>query len=109
MLELFHNDMSTCSQKVRLALAEKGLDWTDHHLNLRAADQQKLDYLALNPNGVVPTIRDYGTVVIESTVINEYLDDAYPAPPLRPEDASARSRDCGPNRSMKDSTRRPAY
>ena len=92
MLELFHNDMSTCSQKVRLALAEKGPDWTDHHLNLRAADQRKLDYLALNPNGVVPTIRDYGTVVIESTVINEYLDDAYPAPPLRPEDASARSR-----------------
>ena len=107
MLELFHNDMSTCSQKVRLALAEKGLDWTDHHLNLRAADQQKLDYLALNPNGVVPTIRDYGTVVIESTVINEYLDDACPAPLLRPEDASARSR----MRlwTKQDSPRRPAY
>ena len=92
MLELFHNDMSTCSRKVRLALTEKGLDWTDHHRNLSAADQQKLDYLPLNSNGVVPTIRDYGTVVIESTVINEYLDDAYPAPLLRPEDASARSR-----------------
>ena len=58
MLELFHNDMSTCSQKVRMALAEKGLEWTSHHLNLRAADQQKPDYLALNPNGVVPTITD---------------------------------------------------
>jgi glutathione S-transferase len=92
MLELFHNDMSTCSQKVRMAIAEKGLDWTGHHLNLRAADQQKPDYLALNPNGVVPTIRDNGTIVIESTVINEYLDDAYPEPPLRPKDAAARAR-----------------
>ncbi len=92
MLELFHNDMSTCSQKVRLALAEKGLDWTGHHLNLRAADQQKPDYLALNPNGVVPTLRHNGTIVVESTVINEYLDDAYPAPTLRPAEAMGRAR-----------------
>ena len=40
MLELFHNDMSTCSQKVRFALAEKGLDFTSHELNLRCAEQQ---------------------------------------------------------------------
>ena len=92
MLELFHNDMSTCSQKVRMALAEKGLDWTGHHLNLRAADQQKPEYLALNPNGVVPTIRDDGTVIIESTVINEYIDDAFPGSPLRPSDPAARAR-----------------
>ena len=92
MLELFHNDMSTCSQKVRLTLAEKVLDWTNHHLNLRAGDQQKPDYMALNPNGVVPTLRDNGTVIIESTVINEYLDDAYPEPALRPGDPAARAR-----------------
>jgi glutathione S-transferase len=92
MLELFHNDMSTCSQKVRLALAEKGLDWTSHHLNLRAAEQQKPDYLALNPNGVVPTLRHNGTVIVESTIINEYLDDAYAEPILRPTDAAARAR-----------------
>jgi glutathione S-transferase len=92
MLELFHNDMSTCSMKVRLALAEKGLDWTSHELNLRAGDQQKPDYLALNPNAVVPTLRDNGTVIIESTIINEYIDDAYPEPPLRPADPAARAR-----------------
>ena len=92
MLELFHNDMSTCSQKVRMTLAEKGLDWTSRHLNLRAAEQQSPDYLALNPKGVVPTIRDNGAVVIESTVINEYLDDAYPDPPLRPTNAGDRTR-----------------
>jgi glutathione S-transferase len=92
MLELFHNDMSTCSQKVRFALAEKGLEWTSHELNLRRADQQKPEYLALNPDGVVPTLRDDGAVIVESTVINEYLDDAYPDPPLKPKDAAARAR-----------------
>ena len=81
MLELYHNDMSTCSQKARLALAEKGLKWTSHHLELRAGDQQKPDYTKLNPNAVVPTLVDNGRVIIESTIINEYIDDAFPAPP----------------------------
>ncbi|MFQ5683220.1 MAG: glutathione S-transferase family protein [Candidatus Binatia bacterium] len=86
MLELYHNEMSTCSQKVRFALAEKGLKWTGHHLNLRARDQQRREYIRLNPNAVVPTLVDNGNPVIESTVINEYLDDAYPTCALRPVD-----------------------
>lgn len=86
MIELYHNDMSVCAQKVRLVLAEKKLTWEGHHLNLRAGDQQKLEYLKLNPNAVVPTLVDDGTVIIESTVISEYLDDAYPEPLLRPKD-----------------------
>ena len=87
MLELYHNDMSTCSQKARLALAEKGLRWTSHHMRLRAADQHKPEYLALNAGGVVPTLVHDGTVIIESTVINEYLDDEFPKPALRPTEA----------------------
>jgi glutathione S-transferase len=79
--------MSTCSQKVRLCLAEKGLNWTDHHVDLRAGDQHQPDYLALNPNGVVPTLVDDGEVIIESTLINEYLDDKFHEPALRPADA----------------------
>ena len=55
MIELYHNDMSVCAQKVRLVLAEKKLEWTGHHLNLRAGDQHRPDYLKLNPKGVVPT------------------------------------------------------
>ncbi len=86
MIELYHADMSTCAQKVRLLLAEKGLDWTGHRMDLRARDQHQPDYLKLNPNGVVPTLVDDGRVVIESTVICEYLDDAYPEPPVRPAD-----------------------
>jgi len=92
MIELYHNDMSTCAQKVRMTLAEKGLDWTGHHMNLRAADQQKPDYLKLNPNGVVPTLVHDGTVVIESNIIMEYIDDAWPDPPLRPAGALGRAR-----------------
>ena len=79
MIELYHNDMSVCAQKVRFALAEKQLSWESHHLNLRAGDQQQPEYLKLNANALVPTLVDNGTVIIESTVINEYLDDTYPA------------------------------
>lgn len=92
MIELYHNDMSVCAQKVRFALAEKKLSWGSHHLNLRTGDQQKPDYLKLNPNALVPTLVDNGAVIIESTVICEYLDDAYPEPALKPKDASARAR-----------------
>ena len=92
MIELFHNDMSVCAQKVRFALGEKRLDWKSHHLNLRAGEQQKPEYLKLNPNAVVPTLVDSGRVIIESTVINEYIDDAYPEPRLRPADAAERAR-----------------
>src|SRR3989304_8296636 len=88
MIDLYHNDMSVCAQKVRFAVAEKKLAWEGHHLNLRAGDQQKPEYLKLNPNAVVPTLVDNGTVIIESTVINEYLDDAYPEPRLKPMDAA---------------------
>lgn len=92
MIALYHNDMSVCAQKVRMTLAEKNLPWENHHLDLRAGDQQKPEYLQLNPNSVVPTIVDRGKVIIESTVICEYLDDAYPDPPLRPKAADERAR-----------------
>lgn len=84
MIELYHADMSTCAQKVRILLAEKTLPWVSHELNLRLRDQHRPEYLRLNPNGVVPTLVDDGAPVIESTVICEYLDDKYPEPPMRP-------------------------
>jgi glutathione S-transferase len=91
VLELYHNDMSVCSAKVRLVLAEKNLDAKLHHLNLRKGDQLAPDYLKLNPNGVVPTLIHDGRPVIESTVIAEYLDEAFPAPALRPADLADRA------------------
>jgi len=91
MLTLYHNDMSVCSAKVRMALAEKKIDWNGVHLDLRARDAQKSEYLKLNPNAVVPTLVHDGRVVIESTVICEYVDDEWPGPPLKPSDAFGRA------------------
>src|SRR5258708_7385348 len=92
MIELYHNDMSVCAQKVRFALGEKALQWKSQHLNLRAGDQQKPEYVKLNPNAVVPTLVDGGNVIIESTVICEYLDEAYPEASLGPHDPVERAR-----------------
>jgi len=92
MIELYHNGMSTCSQKVRITLAEKGQDFTSHHFNLRAGDQHRPDYLKLNPNGVVPTIIHDGKVIYESAVIDEYLDEVFPDPPLHSSDPYERAR-----------------
>ena len=85
MLELYHNDMSVCAQKVRIVLAEKKLDWKDHHLNLFKGETRTDKYKKLNPNGVVPTlVTESGEIIIESTVITEYLDEAFFPPPLKP-------------------------
>jgi glutathione S-transferase len=92
MLHLYHNDMSTCAQKVRFALGEKSLKWESHHLDLRKREHQTAEYVKLNPNAVVPTLVHDGAVIIESTVINEYIDDEFDGPALRPASAVARAR-----------------
>jgi glutathione S-transferase len=84
MIELYHYPFSTCSQKVRLVLAEKELDFVSHEIDLIAGAQHDPAYVALNPNHVVPTLVADGTVLTESTLINEYLDDAFPANAMRP-------------------------
>jgi glutathione S-transferase len=89
-LELYHNALSSCSQKVRLVLAEKGLDFISRDVNLVAGEQHAPDYVKLNPNHVVPTLVHDGRVLIESTLINEYLEDAFPEPALLPAEPAAR-------------------
>lgn len=91
MIELFHNHASTCSQKVRICLAEKGLDYVGRHIDLGTFEHLTPEYLAINPNGVVPTLRHDGGVVIESTVICEYLDEVFPQEPLSPADPLGRA------------------
>src|ERR1700722_7810827 len=92
MLHLYHNDMSVCAQKVRLTLSELGLEWENHHLKLRGDEQLRPEYLCINPKGQVPAIIDGDVIVVESTVIDEYLVDSRNAAWLLPEDAAGRAR-----------------
>ncbi len=91
-LVLYNAPQSTCSQRVRFVLNAKGLEFAEHKLDLFAGDQLKEDYLKLNPNGLVPTLVHDDTVLIESSVINEYLDEVFPEPErFVPEDAGERA------------------
>lgn len=91
MLTLYHAAYSTCSQKVRLCLAEKKLEWKSHEVDLAGGEQTTPAYLEMNPNGVVPTLVHDGQAVIESSVICEFLDEVYPKPPLAPADPVERA------------------
>jgi glutathione S-transferase len=90
MIELYHFGFSTCSQKVRMVLAEKGIDFVSHEVNLIAGGQHDPAYVKLNPSHVVPTLVHDGQVLVESSLIIAYLDEAFPEPPLRPADALGR-------------------
>jgi glutathione S-transferase len=91
MLELYHALTSTCSQKVRMCLAEKNLDYVDRRVDLRANEHLTPAYLALNPNGVVPTLVHDGKPIVDSSVICEYLDEVFPEHRLTPEDPVERA------------------
>lgn len=91
MLTLYHGETSVCSVKVRVGLAEKGLDWDSQMLNLKKGDQHQKDYLALNPNGVVPTLVDDGFIVMESSAILEYVDELSDQNKLMPSDKKGRA------------------
>jgi glutathione S-transferase len=80
MMTLYNAPQSTCSQRVRFVLNAKQLPFEERKLDLLAGDQLKPDYLRLNPNGVVPTLDHDGAIVIDSSVIMEYLDEVSPAP-----------------------------
>jgi glutathione S-transferase len=71
-------------------LAEKGLEWESHDVDLMAGKQHDPEYVKLNPNHVVQTLLHDGRALIESTLINEYLDETFPQPPLRPADPAGR-------------------
>jgi glutathione S-transferase len=91
MLELYHSINSVCAQKVRIALAEKGLPYKEHLMRL-GGDQFDPAYMKLNPNAVVPTLIHDGQVIIESSVILYYLDEAFPEKPLMPAAPLARAK-----------------
>jgi len=91
MIELYDNPVSTSAQKVRLVLAEKGLDFKSHVLNLQTGEQFAPTFLQINPSAQVPALLHDGHTIIESNIICEYLDDVFPEPPLRPTDPYERA------------------
>jgi len=84
---LYNAPQSTCSQRVRYALHTKGFAFDERRLDLFSGDQLKPEYLAINPNGVVPALLHGDAAIIDSAVILEYLEDIAPEPSrLRPSD-----------------------
>lgn len=83
-LHLYHFWLSSCSQRVRVVLAEKGLEWVSHPVDLSPAAMEHAteEFQSINPNGVVPVLVHDGQVIIESIDIIHYLDDNFPEPSL---------------------------
>jgi len=92
MLELYHAEPIANSVKVLICLKEKNLEFISHYVNLLRFEQHEPAYLAINPDGVVPTLVHDGNVITESSIINEYLDEAFPEPALKPANALERAR-----------------
>ena len=91
-IKLYASFRSANCERVKITLQEKGLAYEIVPLDLRKKDQKKPEFLQLNPYGKVPVLEDDGTVLFESCVINEYLDEKYPDPPLMPRDPRGRGR-----------------
>jgi glutathione S-transferase len=92
MLKVYSYFNSICTQKVFITLAEKKLGYDTQNVDLFTNEQFKPEYLKINPKGVVPALDHDGRIVIESSLICEYLDDSFPAPRLVPADPFLRAR-----------------
>ena len=92
MLKLYSFGPGANSLKPMLTLYEKGLDYEQVQLNPAKFEHHSEWYKAINPRGQVPALWDDGRIVTESTVICEYLEDAYPTEvKLRPDDPFGRA------------------
>lgn len=103
-MKLCHNGRCSGSQKVRMVLAEKNLPFESRIMDLQKGDQFDSASVKLNPAALVPTLEDQGRIYIESTLIIEYVDDAYPEPALTPADPDAARRP-----ELQRPTRSPQY
>lgn len=92
-LHLYHFWLSSCSQRVRMVLAEKNLQWVDHVIDIspRGLEHMTEEYQSIHPSGLVPAMVHDGQVIVESIDIIDYLDEHFPEPPLRPADDAKHS------------------
>lgn len=94
-MKLYSGPLSLFSRKVEIALGEKGLAFEREMVaftQARGYAPKHPAVLAANPKGQVPVLVDGDLALFDSTLIFEYLEDAYPVPPLYPRDARARAR-----------------
>ncbi len=83
---------SSASYRVRIALNLKGLNAEHLPHHLRKGEQRDPAYLAINPQGLVPTLQDRDTVITQSLAIIEWLDETHPEPPLLPKQPLRRAK-----------------
>jgi maleylacetoacetate isomerase len=91
-LVLYEYWRSSSSHRVRFALKYKGIAYDSVAVDLRQKEQHTPEHMDRSPLGVVPTLVVDGRTLTESVAILEYLEDAYPDPPLLPRDPWARAR-----------------
>ncbi len=92
MLILYEHSSSVCVIKVRLTLLEKSIDYEGRFVDLRGGGQFDPDYLKIHPGAVVPALVHDGNAILESSVIQYYLEDVFPDPAMMPADPLARYR-----------------
>jgi maleylacetoacetate isomerase len=92
MLVLHGYHRSSAAHRVRIALNLKGLDYEQRFYHLRRGEQRAPDYLAINPQGLVPTLEHDGLVMTQSLAILEYLEETFPQPCILPADRAGRAR-----------------
>ena len=87
MLELYHWEPTLESAKVMICLQEKGVDFTGHYVDVLALEQYSADFLKINPAGQLPVLVRDGHKLMDSALLNEYLEEAFPDVALAPHDA----------------------
>ena len=98
-LTLYHAEPGANSLKCLMPLHEKGLRFESRYVDLHKFEQHDPSFLTINPEGQVPVLEHDGAIITQSSVINEYLEDAFPdTPALRPVDALGRARMRGWNK-----------
>ena len=91
MMKLFHNPLSPNVRRVRLTAAVLGIELEEKKLDFAKGEHKNPEYLALNPNGAVPTLVDGDYVLTESRAIMQYLASKKPESGLLPRDEAARA------------------
>ena len=92
-MELFSYFRSSAAYRLRIALNLKGLNYDLHAVNLLKKEHKSEEYLALNPQGLVPALRtDGGDFLTQSPAILEWLEETYPDTPLLPNDTNERAK-----------------